>query len=83
MLIDILGTKVDIGTSKIRTLVAVAVIFQNGRQLYWSKLSKSLKSHAMSHYEGHHLERNNPERQIISHNNSMELYEVICQFMTL
>ena len=33
VLIAILGTKLDIGTSQIRTLVVVAAISQNGRQL--------------------------------------------------
>ena len=32
VLIDILGTKLDIGPSQTRTLVAVAAIFQNGHQ---------------------------------------------------
>ena len=32
VLIEILGTKVDIGPSQIGTLVAMAAIFQNGRQ---------------------------------------------------
>ena len=32
VLIDILGTKVGIGPSQIRTLVAVEAIFQNGHQ---------------------------------------------------
>jgi len=31
MLLDILGTKLDIGPSQIRTMVAVAAIFQDGR----------------------------------------------------
>jgi len=32
VLIDILGTKVDIGPPQISPLVALAAIFQNGRQ---------------------------------------------------
>ena len=31
VLLDILGTTLDIGSSQIRTLVAVAAIFQDGR----------------------------------------------------
>ena len=46
MLIDILGTKVDIGPSQIRNLVAVAAIILNGRQLLVN-LSKSVKSLAI------------------------------------
>ena len=46
VLIDILGTKVDIGPSQINPLVAVIVIFQNGRQRL-VKLSKSMKSDAI------------------------------------
>ena len=46
VLIDILGTKVDIGPSQIRTLVAVATILEMGDS-DWSKLYKSLKSHAI------------------------------------
>ena len=46
VLTGIFGTKLVIGPPQIRPLVAVAAIFQNGRQRL-VKPSKSMKSHAI------------------------------------